>query len=235
LVHDSLNLIGLSLEGLFLLGLNKLTLIHEWLTLLAWEDSILGRKLNELLLWADLSVALEESLHSGILLNPCKSGSSLGALLLEENIVSVFFMVELNELLALILSVVLLNGSQVLLVKKIILIGAVSELNILSSHILLIMVIMVLSPSLSHSLSLGIDTFIVFVEEAVIVTIWSQFSIVKGLVVVANSWHVLWSVGNIWVVWRPHVLSLSTVESLSGVIKIEPVGTLLGLVVEWGL
>ena len=80
---------------------------------------------------------------------------------------------------------------------------------------------------------LGVVTFEILVEESVKVSIWSKLSIGKSLMIISNSWHILWSIGNIWVISSVKVLTFSTVESLSFVIEIEPVGTILSFFIEW--
>jgi len=86
-----------------------------------------------------------------------------------------------------------------------------------------------------HNLSslLGIVTFEILVEESIKVTIWSKLGIGKSLMVVSNSWEILWSINNIWVISGLEVLIFSTVESLRWVIEVEPVSSFLSLVIEW--
>ena len=92
-------------------------------------------------------------------------------------------------------------------------------------------VVLLVSLSSSHAF-LGVVSFEVLVEESIIVALWGKLGIGKFLVVVSNSWEILWSINNFWVISSLKILILSTMESLRWVIEIEPVGTSLGLLIE---
>lgn len=51
-------------------------------------------------------------------------------------------------------------------------------------------------------LPLHVVALVVLVEEAGVVAIWTDFSIVQLFMIITNSLHVLWSIDDVWVVWR---------------------------------
>ena len=51
-------------------------------------------------------------------------------------------------------------------------------------------------------LPLHVVALVVLVEEAGVVAIWTDFSIVQLFMIITNSLHVLWSINNVWIVWR---------------------------------
>ena len=104
------------------------------------------------------------------------------------------------------------------------------KLNVL---VMWVSLVVVLSSLDSLSSLLDIVTFEILMEESIIVSIWSKLGIGKSLVVISNSWEILWSINNIWVISGPEVLIFGAVESLRWIIEVEPVGTFRSLAIEW--
>lgn len=69
---------------------------------------------------------------------------------------------------------------------------------------------------------LHVVALIVFMEETSIVAIWTKLCVMQCLVSVTNSWHVFWSINNVWVVCSEEVHWVSTLKSLGWIIKVKP-------------
>lgn len=214
----------LDLHGLLIVL--KLREVLEWLSSLAWGKLlILISKLNQVALSKLVLSSFLEELVPGFIFGHSLSGSSSHVWFwhLEVEVILVTVVVELD-----VGGISHLNSLELTVVKEVISILLMVILDILwvSS-----MVVLLMSLSSSHGF-LGIVSFEVLVEESIIVALWSKLGIGKFLVVVANSWKILWSINNFWVISSLKIVILSTVESLRWVIEIEPVGTSLGLLIE---
>lgn len=238
LVHDGLNLIRLLLELVLGLLLDELVLVKIWLTVLVFGEVHGVRELHVglvpfgLLGALLLGALLEEGIPLLVLGKSLPGGTSQlldWGLLLTRDVVGIVLVVELH--IGIIVDV--LNGSQLVVIEEVILILVVVELHILASVWVMVLVMVVLH--LGQSLFLSIISLVILEEEPVVVASWGELGIGEGLMVVADSWEVLWGVSDVWVVWAPVVFDLSTMKSLSWIVKIKPVGTLLSLLVEWGL
>jgi hypothetical protein len=228
LVHDALdligNLLGLILSLLTILLLDKLRLVKEWFSLLVL-NKLVG-ELNVLLVIELNSSLLEEVSPLGILSHSFSGRSSHDwSWSFSIDVLSIILMVELN--IRNISEV--LNGLELSFVEEVIIVLAVIELHVLP------WVVVVALLAGSHALLLGVVALEVLVEESGVVAIWGQFRVVESLVVVSDSWEVLWGVRDLWVVGGEEVLVLSAVESLGWIIKIEPIGSGPGLAVKRGL
>ena len=140
---------------------------------------------------------------------------------LEVDVILIIVVIELD-----IHSLSLLNGFEILIVKEIISVIFVIELDVLRVSLMVVMVLLVSSVAF-----LGIISLVILVEESIVVASWRELCVMKFLMVIANSWEILWSVNNIWVISGLKILVFSTVESLRWVIEIEPVGTWLSWLV----
>lgn len=96
-------------------------------------------------------------------------------------------------------------------------------------------VIVVVRISVSMMSLLSIVAFVVLMEETIEVAVGGQLSVVKFLVVVANSLHIFRSVNNLWIVWRLVVSLLESsrsMDTLVHVVELEPLcGVLLWITV----
>jgi hypothetical protein len=79
---------------------------------------------------------------------------------------------------------------------------------------------------------LGVVSFIVFVVESVVVSIWRQFGVVELLVIISDSLHVLRCINNLRIMWRNIIVSLSSVDSLGEVVEFIPLSVFFGLRVQ---
>lgn len=225
---DGFNLIRDSLLSLVLGALNELALVEEWLSLLVW-DELIG-ELNISLLISKLSdLSLLEVSSPLLVLSHSFSGGSSHVWLwhIEVNIVLVIVVIILNLDIG---SLTSLNRSKVLILKEVISVIFMIELNVLVVRMSLVVMFL-----LNSSTLLSIVAFEILVEESIIITLWGELSVMEWLVIVSNSWKILWSINNVWVISGLKILIFSTVESLRWVIKIEPVGTLSSLLIEWVL
>ena len=88
----------------------------------------------------------------------------------------------------------------------------------------------------SSSVFLHVIALVVFVEEAIIVAVWSKFGIVQFLVVITNSLHVLWGVSDLWIMWREIVgvsESDGAMNSLIKIIELVPFSSSFLWIVVW--
>jgi hypothetical protein len=75
----------------------------------------------------------------------------------------------------------------------------------------------------------------VLVEETGVVSSWGKLGVGEGLVIVSNSWDILWSIDNVWIVGSPEILLLGTVKSLGRIIKIKPISSWSSCLIIWRL
>lgn len=214
----------LDLHGLLIVL--KLREVLEWLSSLAWGKLlILISKLNQVTLSKLVLSSFLEELVPGFIFGHSLSGSSSHVWFwhLEVEVILVTVVVELD------VGGIILNSLELTIVKEVISILLMVILDIL--WVSFMVVVLLVSLSSSHGF-LGVISFEVLVEESIIVALWGKLGIGKFLMVVANSWEILWSINNFWVISSLKIVILSTVESLRWVIEIEPVGTSLGLLIE---
>lgn len=215
----------LDLHGLLIVL--KLREVLEWLSSLAWGKLlILISKLNQVTLSKLVLSSFLEELVPGFIFGHSLSGSSSHVWFwhLEVEVILVTVVVELD-----VGGISHLNSLELTVVKEVISILLMVILDIL--WVSSMVVVLLVSLSSSHAF-LGVVSFEVLVEESIIVALWGKLGIGKFLVVVSNSWEILWSINNFWVISSLKILILSTMESLRWVIEIEPVGTSLGLLIE---
>ena len=214
----------LDLHGLLIVL--KLREVLEWLSSLAWGKLlILISKLNQVALSKLVLSSFLEELVPGFIFGHSLSGSSSHVWFwhLEVEVILVTVVVELD------VGGIILNSLELTIVKEVISILLMVILDIL--WVSFMVVVLLVSLSSSHGF-LGIVSFEVLVEESIIVALWGKLGIGKFLVVISNSWEILWSINNFWVISSLKIVILSAVESLRWVIEIEPVGTSLGLLIE---
>ena len=214
----------LDLHGLLIFL--KLREVLEWLSSLAWGKLLIFiSKLNQVALSKLVLSSFLEELVPGFIFGHSLSGSSSHVWFwhLEVEVILVTVVVELD------VGGIILNSLELTIVKEVISILLMVILDIL--WVSFMVVVLLVSLSSSHGF-LGVISFEVLVEESIIVALWGKLGIGKFLVVISNSWEILWSINNFWVISSLKIVILSTVESLRWVIEIEPVGTSLGLLIE---
>ena len=214
----------LDLHGLLIVL--KLREVLEWLSSLAWGKLlILISKLNQVALSKLVLSSFLEELVPGFIFGHSLSGSSSHVWFwhLEVEVILVTVVVELD-----VGGISHLNSLELTVVKEVISILLMVILDILWVSSMVVLLVSLFS---SHGF-LGIVTCEVLVEESIIVALWGKLGIGKFLVVISNSWEILWSINNFWVISSLKIVILSAVESLRWVIEIEPVGTSLGLLIE---
>ena len=179
----------LDLHGLLIVL--KLREVLEWLSSLAWGKLlILISKLNQVALSKLVLSSFLEELVPGFIFGHSLSSSSSHVWFwdLEVEVILVTVVVELD-----VGGILHLNSLELTIVKEVISILLMVILDIL--WVSFMVVVLLVSLSSSHGF-LGVISFEVLVEESIIVAPWSKLGIGKFLMVVTNSWNILWSINN---------------------------------------